>query len=504
MKSNKNKTKKSPRDKYNLGSFVTQNQEVASQYQSQIDSIARPQGGNVGRGVVSGLGTGASVGASIGSVVPVLGTAVGGAIGAVVGGIGGLFGGLSRDQKERRRYSNQVNQLNDARSNITQDLYLSSLDTNNENPYGVYQDGGEVNSLLSPNPTINIEKGELQVDPTTGKILRKFKGINPETGGLYKDHNKNGKDPEDNMVTAEEGTFIITKKEASKYEEAVDNNDKLYQNTIMSNIRNQKAKEKPTGKYNTGGIVDPNLLPNLNSAGINFNRGFNIPTLNANANLNVGAPNISRTGGGVNFGNIASTALNYLPSLYNIAQGSRSANTLPYTPIRINPQARQNILANLPTEVSANPALNNIRNARTRAGRTISSNTSNPTIARANRLALEGNFLNAENDALYNTQLTNNQIRSQRANVLAGLDAQDQNRTAQNVQSLNNTFLTNRQMQLAKDQQLNYGISQFGQMYQNNRRNRQLQNMDQRTLDLLQQIFPNTGNLFDSFRGGNS
>lgn len=495
--STKTKIKKSTKNRYDLGSFVTQNQEVANQYNSQISSLGTPQGGGAGQGALSGAGTGASIGTAI---LPGWGTA----IGAVVGAAGGLIFGSAKDRRERKLHNEQVGQLNQARSNVTQDLYESSIDTNNQNPYGIYEDGGDV--LSNNDPTINIEKGEIQIDPTSGKILRKFKGINPETGGLYENHSKKGDDTINNMVTAKEGDFIITKKEANKYEKAVENNDKLYQNSIMSNIRNKKAKENTSKKYAIGGdILDPSLvLPLQQSMGVNLNSNINVPsTLNRSPNIGNTSANISRTGQGLNYGNIASTAMNYLPSLYNMVQGSRKANTMPYTPIRLDVENRQKILSNLPSNVSANPALNNIRGARRRAYGSINANTSNPSIARANKLALEGQFLGAENEAEYNTQLMNNQIGTQRAQILSGLSAQDQNRDSQNVQMLNNTFLQNRQMQQAKQQQFDYGLSQAQQMYQNNRTNQQRGNMDQKTLELLQQIFPNAGSLFDSWKGGN-
>lgn len=470
-----NKTKKTPRDKYTLGSFVSANRDIASQYNQQVNNINGPQGGAAGQGALSGAGTGASLGTSI---MPGIGTA----IGAVVGGIGGWIFGGSRDRKEREAYRDQINQLNSARRGSTQDLYESSLDTNNENPYGVYKDGGDI-----LNPQINIEKGELQINPETGKILREYSGINPETGGLYEKHAKGSKkDTKNNMVTAEEGSFIITTKEAKKYKEAVDNNDKLYQNSIMSNIRNQKNRS--LRKYNTGGLVDPiysariNGLSDLNIQATTIKNNLAVPTSSDFSNSN--SFNLN------NIGNVAGTALNYLPSIYNMFQGSRQANTMPYNTIRMNIGDRQRILSNLPQEMSVNPALNNIRNSRRNALRSINQSTNNPNIARANKLALESSYAGAENQALYNNQLMNNQIRSQRAGILSNLSAQDQARDAQNVQLLNNTLLQNRHMQLAKQQQFDYGLTQLQQMYQNNRTNRQRRSMEQRQLDILNQIFP--------------
>src|SRR5690606_38938240 len=123
-------------------------------------------------------------------------------------------------------------------------------------------------------------------------------------------HNKKGKDSKNNMVTAEEGTFIITAKEGKKYEEAVENNDKLYQNTIMSNIRNKKQaltkKGKGSKKYQTGGLVDPSLL-NPVPAGLGFNNSPTIPTgLSTPANLaNPAISNLTAPNAGIspNWGN---------------------------------------------------------------------------------------------------------------------------------------------------------------------------------------------------------
>lgn len=599
------KPKKCPKNKYQMGSFVTSARDLGSQYNQQISQLNKPQGGNIGSSAMSMAGTGASIG---GGIAPGIGHIIGGLGGMLLGGI---FGSSAK-RREERAYRDQVNKLNTAKRNQIQDLYNYNIDVNNENPYGVYQDGGRVkkgnlaintgkkkiinkkgvteyNSGYDPkypegnpgfnimhnaieflDPTgisswgdigdawksdsslgsklletssglpfirnlkklgvmgkgiygatnhsdisdtiddikkydnggdintqltkINIEKGELQVDPETGKILREYKGINPETGGMYERHAKgNKKDTHNNMVTAEEGTFIITNKEAKNYKKAVDNNDKFYQNAIMSNIRNQK--KSMTNKYQTGGdILNP--IPNIYSAGVNLspiaqpeirNNLMTVPRSNMNFS---NSDRLMNAFDNINWGNVTNTAINYLPSLYNMFQGSRRANTMPYTPIRMNVDNRRRILSEMPREISANPALNNIRRDRNRALRGINRSTNSPAISRANRLALESNYIGAENEALYQNQMMNNQIRGQRAQILSGLGFQDQQRESMNVQNLNNTFLQNRQMQLAKEQQFNYGLSQAHQMYQNNRTNRQRRNMEDIQMETLKTIFP--------------
>lgn len=527
-------TKKTPR-KYNLGSLVEGNQELFDNMNNQMANLMaqKPGSGAVGQGAMSGL----NAGSSIGSLIP-----GGTIIGAGVGLLGGALFGSRRRRKARRQHRAQVNALDEARSNTVQDLYESSIDVDNENPYGVYEKGGDIyinpknkgkftksaksagmgvqefaghvlankdnysptqvkranfarnaakwkhedGGEVLPNidPVINIEKGELQIDTNTGKILRKYDGINPETGGFYEPHAKKGKDSRHNMVTAEEGTFIITKKEAKKYEDAVKNNDKLYQNSIMSNIRNHKRSV--SGKYQDGSFV----LEPLTGRTYNPNPNVDAPTP-TNPFGNIPRVNIgSYANDPIDVSSAIQTGASFIPSIYNMIEGSKSPNYMPFTPTRMNVASRQRILANMPNEISANPALRSVRSARSRYGRNIDRNTSNASIARANRLAAESTFMDHENEALYRTDLLNNQIRSQRASILSGLDAQDREMDARNVASLNNTMMTNRQMDEGRRQQFNYGISQVGQMAGAMKTNKQKREMDEYRLDILSAIAP--------------
>lgn len=484
--------------KYNLGALVENNPDVFSGLNNQMVNLRaqNPGKGLAGKAAMSGMSAGSSLGSAVGSVVgsaiPGLGTLIGAGVGALGGAI---FGGIQR-KKARKEHANQIDQLDKTRSQTVQDMYEASVDTNNENPYGVYKNGGSV--FPNIDPVINIEKGELQVDANTGKILRKYTGINPETGGLYEPHAKKGKDTDNNLVTAKEGTFIITKKEAKKYEDAVKNNDKLYQNSIMSNIRNHK--KSVSKKYNDGG----NVLGGLTERGLS---GLSNPNLSINPNMQLVNPFNPNTSANINpgfdFGNAISTGLNFVPSIYNMIQGSKSPNFMPFNSNRMNVANRQRILANMPNEISANPALRNIRNARSRYNRNIDRNTSNASIARANRLSAESSFMGAENEALYNNALVNNQIRSQRANILSNLDAQDRDLDARNLANLNNTLMTNRQMSEGRRQQFDYGISQAGQMLGALRKNRDMSNMDKYRMDILREIFPVMGSYYSNLlRGG--
>lgn len=597
-------------EKFALGDFVTGNAENSANYQAQIDAI--PEIKSVkGSAALSGLGAGATVG----SVAGPIGTAVG----AVVGGIGGLIFGNAADQRAEKRRIKAIGDLNEARSNITQDLYNSSISTTNDNPYGIYQEGGDVKPSRKNNrrrnlksikaakseawdkmnprnadgdrrfenvleffdpsgitswddvyrtlydgqegttptefmgalplvgklgklgkgaknlkpaakmllntpiagriidgvsdavnltttydmggdildPTINIEKGELQIDPESGKILREYSGINPETGGLYEPHSKKGDDTMNNMVTAKDGTFIITKAKAGDYKKSIENNDQLQRNAILQNIRNEKRRRQSLvpERFAVGGDIIP-----LATSGVTPNLNFNIPTnLNPKADLNIGTSNFSNTGTPINYGNIANDLIGFGSGIYNIVQGSRSPNYQNYRPVRLDIENRRQILDNMPREVSANPALNNIRRSRRQAYNTINQGTSNPTIARANALALENTFLDAENNALYNNEILNNQIRGQRSSILSNLSNQDMNRTAMNVNNMNQVDEINRALSLAKEQQVNTGVSQIIE----NQRNRQFisdqKRNDRFRLQLLRDMSPYIGNYMDNW-----
>lgn len=504
-------------DKYALGDFVTQNAEVAEQYQSQINNLPQAQNNTMGT-ALSTAGLGATVGtaagsvlggAAAGSVVPGIGTL----IGAGIGLIGGLIGGKSAYEKAKDARKVAINNLNTQRSNITKDLYEGAIDTNNENPYGVYASGGDIISDIP----INIEKGELQIDPDSGDILRKFIGINPESGGLYEDHKSKGKDSINNFVTAKEGTFIITKAKAGDYEKAIDNNDTIHQNTILQNIRNKKRKLGLTkNKFADGGdILNWRLNPfavstqqnpiyangdilNTYGGGVNPNLNISIPSKLTN---NISSANIpvSKVKSNSNIGDIANGVLGMGTGIYNIVQGLRAPNYQDFTPVRLDIENRREILENLPEEISVNPALNNIRNSRNRAYNQINATSSSPTIARANKLGLESTFLDAENQALYGTQMTNNQIKSQRASILSGLSQQDMARTAGNVANMMKVEELNRQLDLAKEQQMNTGVSQIVQNIRNNQANRDQKRNDLLRIRMLRDMNPYIGSYMDQW-----
>lgn len=489
---NKKIIKKQSPKRYDLGDFVIRNQQNINSGFTGAASLGAMTGNDTIAGAASGLASGAALGTA---VMPGIGTAIGAVGGAIFGGI---FGGkkAAAKRKEARRQEG-------LRRNLVYDQFESDINTVNENPYGVYEDGGDVNPNI-----INIEKDELQIDPNNGKILRKYTGINPETGGKYEAHSKKGQDTINNMVTAKEGTFIITKKDAKKYEDAVKNNDKLAQNTIMSNIRNKKQQMT---KYADGGDIDynrfnpqlspmvtlNNLVPNINGVSNRPYTPSSLTRMNLDTNSSYTSPKTNNT-----LNSIGSNLLEYLPIAANAIQSFKTPNYLPSRGISPSVSNRQQVLNNLPSQISVNPVLNSISGNSSATNRAILQNTSNPAIARALIQANNDSTNRSINDAYYQNNNLNNSIKAQRAGIYSNLAQSQESLNAQNTQIQLGLDADARQRDLAKQEQLNYALSQLSQLSQAKKTNKLKNQREQQTLDLLREIFPNAGYIFDQYKGG--
>lgn len=455
-------------------------------------------------GFLSGAGSGAGLGASIGSVIPGVGTAIGGIAGGLIGGIGGLFGANAKQEAAKRaaelaRKNKQINY------NKT---VMGTTDTSNDNPYGnlIFANGGVV-----PFEQINIEEGELQIDPVTGKILRKYIGKNPENGELYKPHSK-GKDPKGNFVTAEPGTFIITKKLAKEYEDSIDNNDRIHRDTILQNIKNTKESKDKTAKMAFGSFVDPTKPPYLSAMNPQWSADsilrsaaglsgigtpqipISTPNVTGNFTSNINPITTGTSGGEGNdstLGKVAGALSNYGPALLNIGQGlfGKVEQTPNVNPIS-NPYTNQ-VLGNMPEEISLNPLVNRINRNQTTQFKQIDNTTSGNPIARANKNNVFANTQNNLADVYMQQEQANNQIKSQRGTIYNNLGqqrVQEEARAQQINLGINEGNVANR---AAKQNLLGTGLSQLQQVFQNQRLNKNKQNMDKYKVDLLKQMFPN-------------
>ena len=320
---------------------------------------------------------------------------------------------------------------------------------------------------------INIEKGELQIDPQTGKILREYKGINPETGGLYESHNKKGKDTTHNMVNAIPGTFIITKAKANQYKKAVDNNDKIAKETILQNIRNKKKSES---KYEGGDFVlDANDYKLMSAAEAPFN--FNPDPI---ANVKVGNKAL---------GSILGLASQLAPGIGNMIQGAKAPNYSDrVTPI-VNPM-KNRVLNNLQEEVSLEPIKNEIFRQQKSIFNQIDNTTSSNAVARANKNNVFGNTTNQIGKLAIEQKMANNQTKGRNNEILNRIGVQDMQSQGEARNYNYQIDNTNDMKDLAKQQQRNLGISQLQELYLNNKKNKQLSKMDEKRIEALKMIFP--------------
>lgn len=456
------------------------------------------------------------------------GALAGGPIGAAIGGVGAILGNIAEEKQIKKQEKAAYNSFN---TNY-QNTLIGDQDTFNENPYGqIFANGG----MIPENNQINIEKGELQIDPQSGKVLREYTGINPETGGLYAPHSK-GKDTKHNIVVADPGTFIITSTKAKLYKDAIDNNDKLLQNTVLQNIKNYKnSKETKNNKFDLGSYVDPPALlqrpqPYNWQTGINMAMDglkpgflgkpaapiFELRNSNYNSQLNV--PNIPTGIAGAQGGGIAKDSLmdkigsgigTYGNALFNIGQGLfGKVDTTPQVQSTRNPYKSQ-ILNNMPQDISLEPARQQLLRQQGAAFNQIDNTTSGSPIARANKLNVVANTQNQLGMLAMQNQINNNQVRTQRAGMYGNLGAQEMQETNR-VQQLNlGIDEQNRANKGAKQNMLSTGLTQLQQAYQNNKANNTKASMDQYKIKLLREMFPNLKNygslfgedIFNQLRG---
>ncbi len=100
-----------------------------------------------------------------------------------------------------------------------------------------FEDGGFIPEGMRE---INIEKGELLVNPNNNKVIRSYV--------MQKPHNEKGKDPMVNFTIAPVGAAVIPQ----KWSKAYSNGDKLRRDTILRNLANKTMNEN---KFKTGGFI---------------------------------------------------------------------------------------------------------------------------------------------------------------------------------------------------------------------------------------------------------
>lgn len=362
-------------------------------------------------------------------------------------------------------------------------------------------DDSQGTPINSQENQINIQKGELLIHPDSGKILQEYNGINPLTGGMFEPHAKSqDKESPNNFTLADPGLFVITKKTAKQYKDAVDNNDKISQKTVLMNIRNSKIQKEgglqPQGNYAYGDeIAMPNnpAMPSNNS-NIQYDGNFQ-PMDSRIQSYQYSMPSVQSPQGASNpstMSKIGDAVTNYGPAAFNIAQGLfGNAQHQAYATPTVNPYA-SNVIANMPKNVNMQPVINDIYDNEEAANKNIQSQTNNSAVYRANRQALAAGSTKALASARMQASEVNNQAAGQRAymyNALGYQNQQEQDRVRDTNLSIDQT---NMRTQAAKQNLLNAGLSQLQQTSQNEKLNNQKAGMDKYSLELLSQTFPNT------------
>src|SRR5690606_3265759 len=130
-----------------------------------------------------------------------------------------------------------------------------------------------------------------------------------------------------NLVTAEPGSFIITKAKSKEYEDAVKNNDKIKQQTILQNIRNNKEqKENSKLKFKYGSFVTKydrgaEVIPYAKSAGITPTT-MNPIVPDKLAPYQIPGQSYIPKQSSFDFNSIAGDLTKYGPALYNLGKGA--------------------------------------------------------------------------------------------------------------------------------------------------------------------------------------
>lgn len=212
-----------------------------------------------GKGVAAGASTGSAIGSAVGTAIPIpgVGTVAGGVVGGVVGGlVGGISGAIGGNRKMKKSYLDYAQSMTDigqeqerlkaeAEKQASMTKPIPELQTevnlpklpNYENIYQQqdamykFKSGG-----LNQYRTINIEKGELLVNPKTLEILDNYNDAPKHPEGKHEiDIRGNREVPV--------GMAIIPAKLANEFKSATTERKKEIINSLPGFNGNPKAAE---------------------------------------------------------------------------------------------------------------------------------------------------------------------------------------------------------------------------------------------------------------------
>lgn len=209
-------------------------------------SLLTPDMSKAGKGKAIGSTVGTVAGAYFGPV----GMAVGSALGSLVGGA--IGGG-----QDKRIASNKMHDIMDKKYGALDVAY-------NANPYGdgstFYAEDGLALPDANGQIQVNIEKGELQVDPATFDILGDFRTRR------YKPHarEKSNENP-GNFITMDASHVIIPKKKAEAFKQG----DRISRRSIIAQIM-QEQDENGVQTNNTQPYAKDGFAGDPKPQGQNF------------------------------------------------------------------------------------------------------------------------------------------------------------------------------------------------------------------------------------------
>lgn len=326
----------------------------------------------------------------------------------------------------------------------------------------MYADGGMTEGAMMPEKDlINIEKGEILIDPVTLDVLREYENPN-----RYKAHQKDPmKEPVGNFTMIEKGKVIIPKKYAERYKNGDILTRKSIVGEILKNQYNNPEQNDPRmttdARYAQAGMVNefpgemkgpammfnwtnqlgtPGIIPGVPGAPtgprypvarIEDTAVDGLPQFGQNA-INYTqqpAPEIAAGQGAdagvtvknkVNKNMIASKIASFLPTAYGI---TNALGVDPYLRYDENTQMdnAKAYAASMETDPNIDASLNAIR--RTSSNRNRMLNNFNSPSTRAELAANQGQLLNAEGEIIQRGEEISQNARNRKRETLMNLEA---------------------------------------------------------------------------------
>ena len=224
--------------------------------QAQLSELSKENTGNT----LKTAGTGAALGASVGSIFPGAGTVIGGAVGGVAGALTGIFGGASRKRKLKRKMFNaqqEVNRYNNFAQSSAQSDYLDqTYDANHENTQDdvLYANKGKDQNMILPGfksgKSSYTSLGKQNIQPNARvaaaeSIIDNIDDINNTTGHVVKDGKLN---QDTNYANVNNGTVILGND--IDWRTGVNFRDQALPYTVALEKINQKYEARTNSKLN--------------------------------------------------------------------------------------------------------------------------------------------------------------------------------------------------------------------------------------------------------------